>query len=219
MIVQDAEELRRLPSWVAVYRAAQALLGGDAAATVAHGRRALDLLVDGDDLGRGAASALIGLASWGAGTSTRRTPGTPSRWRACSGRATSQTSSAARSRWRTSRSSRVAWATRCAPTSSVLRLAAAQDGPVLRGTADMYVGMAALHRERGDLRRRQAAAAAEPGARRARRAAAEPAPLAGRDGRGPARPKEIWTVRSTSSRTRSGSTPATSLPTCVRSRP
>ena len=26
-----------------------------------------------------------------------------------------------------------------------------QDGPVLRGTADMYVGMSALHRERNDL--------------------------------------------------------------------
>jgi LuxR family maltose regulon positive regulatory protein len=32
-----------------------------------------------------------------------------------------------------------------------LRLAAQQDRPTLRGTADMYVGMAALHRERGDL--------------------------------------------------------------------
>jgi LuxR family maltose regulon positive regulatory protein len=32
-----------------------------------------------------------------------------------------------------------------------LRLAAEQGGPVLRGTADMYVGMAAIHRERGEL--------------------------------------------------------------------
>jgi LuxR family maltose regulon positive regulatory protein len=32
-----------------------------------------------------------------------------------------------------------------------LRLAAQQDGAVLRGTADMHVGMAALHLERGDL--------------------------------------------------------------------
>jgi LuxR family maltose regulon positive regulatory protein len=32
-----------------------------------------------------------------------------------------------------------------------LRLAAEQDGPVLRGTADMYVGIAALHCERNDL--------------------------------------------------------------------
>ncbi len=33
----------------------------------------------------------------------------------------------------------------------MLRLAADQDGPVLRGTADMYVGHGRLHRERGDL--------------------------------------------------------------------
>jgi LuxR family maltose regulon positive regulatory protein len=32
-----------------------------------------------------------------------------------------------------------------------LRVGAEQPGPVLRGTADMYVGMAALNRERGDL--------------------------------------------------------------------
>jgi len=32
-----------------------------------------------------------------------------------------------------------------------LQRAAEQDGPVLRGTADMYVGMSEVHRERGDL--------------------------------------------------------------------
>ena len=66
-----------------------------------------------------------------------------------------------------------------------LRLAAEQGGPVLRGTADMYVGMAALHRERGRPAGRHRAPAAQPGARRAPRPAAEPPPLAGRDGPGP----------------------------------
>ena len=32
-----------------------------------------------------------------------------------------------------------------------LQLAAAQGGPVLRGTADMHVGISTIHRERGDL--------------------------------------------------------------------
>ena len=32
-----------------------------------------------------------------------------------------------------------------------LQRASEQDGPVLRGTADMYVGMSEVHRERGDL--------------------------------------------------------------------
>ena len=34
---------------------------------------------------------------------------------------------------------------------AALRLAPGRGGSVLRGTADMYVGMSALHRERGDL--------------------------------------------------------------------
>ena len=63
-----------------------------------------------------------------------------------------------------------------------LQLASEQGGSVLRGTADMYVGMSELHRERNDLPAATAAPAAEPGAGRAHRVAAEPVPLAGRDG-------------------------------------
>ena len=66
-----------------------------------------------------------------------------------------------------------------------LQLAAEQGGPVLRGTADMYVG-----HERAPPRAqrpgcRHAAPAAQPGAGRARRVAAEPVSLAGRDGSDP----------------------------------
>ena len=64
MVVVDDEEFRRLPAGVAVHRAGLALALGDPAATVQHARNAFDLLDEHDDLGRGAATALIGLASW-----------------------------------------------------------------------------------------------------------------------------------------------------------
>ena len=76
-----------------------------------------------------------------------------------------------------------------------LRLAADQDGPVLRGTADMYVGMAALHRERDDLPAATQLLLAEPGAGRAPRDAAEPATARGSRWPGSERPRETWTAR------------------------
>ena len=46
---------------------------------------------------------------------------------------------------------KVVSARRCAPMSRRLQLATEQGAPVLRGTADMYVGMSELHREHNDL--------------------------------------------------------------------
>jgi LuxR family maltose regulon positive regulatory protein len=151
MVVFDEDEFRRLPSWVTIYRAAQALLTGDAAATVTYARRGLDLLEEDDHLGHGAAAALIGLASWGMGDLEA----------AHAGYAASMAS--------LQRAGHIADVLGCAITladiqlvqghldeamrtyEQSLRLAPEGDAPVLRGTADMYVGMAALHRERDDL--------------------------------------------------------------------
>jgi LuxR family maltose regulon positive regulatory protein len=63
----DDAQIHGLPGWVALYRAAQALLGGRPLATVDHARVALRLLADDDLIGRAAAAALLGLASWGRG--------------------------------------------------------------------------------------------------------------------------------------------------------
>ena len=63
----DEEEFRRLPGLVAVHRAGQSLLHGDVPAAVRFARRALDLAPADDHLGRGAASALLGLALWRGG--------------------------------------------------------------------------------------------------------------------------------------------------------
>ncbi len=151
MVVLDQDEFRRLPSWVAIYRAALSLLCGDPAATVIEARRGLDLLAEDDLLGRGAAAALIGLASWGNGDLEAAHAGYAESM-ACLQRA-----------------GHIADVLGCAITladiqivrgrlreamrtyEQALRLAPEQDGSALRGTADMYVGMAALHRERNDL--------------------------------------------------------------------
>jgi LuxR family maltose regulon positive regulatory protein len=64
LVVVDEGELARLPAGVEMYRAALALIGGDAAGTLAHARRAAARAPDHDDLTMASAAALAGLASW-----------------------------------------------------------------------------------------------------------------------------------------------------------
>ena len=66
-VVADEEEYRRLPADVSVHRAGLALVRGDVEQTVAHARRALELVGEDDHLTRGAAFALRGLAAWSTG--------------------------------------------------------------------------------------------------------------------------------------------------------
>ncbi len=66
LVVVDRDELARVPAFVEMYRAALALMGGDQAGAIARAQRAIEAAV-GDDLVAGAAAALSGLASWTAG--------------------------------------------------------------------------------------------------------------------------------------------------------
>jgi LuxR family maltose regulon positive regulatory protein len=151
MVVVNEEEFRRLPGSIAVWRAGQALILGDVAGTVRYAQRALDLLPADDHLGRGAAAALLGLASWTSGDleSAHRMY--------AAGRASLQ------------QAGHIADALGCTIAladirigqgrlqeamrtyEQALELATEPGGPVLRGTADMLVGMSELYRERGDL--------------------------------------------------------------------
>ena len=115
-----------------------------------HARRALDLVGDDDHLGRGAASALLGLAYWTSGDLDAAYRGTPMPWRASRRPGTSPTCSAAPSRWPTSGSRRGGSTRRRRSTSAGCSLRPAR-GPMLRGAADMHVGMSAILRERNDL--------------------------------------------------------------------
>jgi LuxR family maltose regulon positive regulatory protein len=150
MVVVDDEEFRRLPVKIAMYRAGLALIHGDVAATMTHARRALDLASAADHAGRGAPAALLGLAY--------RTTGdldTAHRWYA-EGMASLDKGGY--------RSDVVGGAIALADiriAQGRLREAmstyqrglqrAEQTVPVLRGAADMHVGMSELFRERNDL--------------------------------------------------------------------
>ncbi|MDQ1725658.1 MAG: hypothetical protein QOG52_2686, partial [Frankiaceae bacterium] len=53
MVVVDEVAFRGLPTAIAMYRAGQALVTGDVPGSMAHARRALDLVADDDHVGRG----------------------------------------------------------------------------------------------------------------------------------------------------------------------
>jgi LuxR family maltose regulon positive regulatory protein len=151
LVVVDADEFRRLPGSIAIYRSGQALARGDATATVAYARRALDLLDEDDHYRRGAAAALEGLALWGSGD--------------LDGAYAGYAESVASFR----RSGHVADVLGCTVTladirltqgrlrdamtsyETALQLALEQTPPVRRGIPDMHVGMSTILYERGDL--------------------------------------------------------------------
>lgn len=61
------QELRMLPSTIAMYRASLAQARGDVSATAHHAREAFELAGPEDHFARGAAAAFLGLASWAQG--------------------------------------------------------------------------------------------------------------------------------------------------------
>ena len=63
----DEEEFQRLPSSVHMYHAAIALAQGDVASTIEHARKVLELAREDNDFPRGSALSLLGLASWTSG--------------------------------------------------------------------------------------------------------------------------------------------------------
>ncbi|GIK44032.1 MAG: LuxR family transcriptional regulator [Chloroflexota bacterium] len=151
MVVVDEEEFRGLPGWIAIYHAGIALVRGDVADTVKYARRALDLVPEEDHLGRGAAAALLGLAYW------------------TSGDLEIAYQTYAEGMAGVQRAGHLSDALGCAIALADIRLtqgrlreamstyewglqlATEQGKPILRGAADMYVGMSDLYRERNDL--------------------------------------------------------------------
>ncbi len=150
MVVVDDKGFRDLPGGVAVHRAGLARMLGDADGTVAHAQRALELLGDDDDVGRGAACALLGLACWSAGdlegAHRRYTEASASLARA--GHLADVVGCAiiladldiARGRLRAARST----------YQRGLDLALTSEPVPLRGAADMHVGLGAILVERGE---------------------------------------------------------------------
>ncbi|MGF9755771.1 LuxR C-terminal-related transcriptional regulator [Microvirga sp. 0TCS3.31] len=147
----DGEEYRRLPGDIAVHRAGLALVAGDVEQTVAHARRALDLVGDSDPVTRGAAFALTGLAAWSTGDLDTahasyaaclvefETAGHVSDVLGCSVALGDLEVVQGRAR------------TAALTYRSALDLADRHATPVLRGRADMHVGLAARYLEANDL--------------------------------------------------------------------
>lgn len=67
MVVVDETQFRFLPGAIEMYRAGLALVQGDVAGTVTHARRVLAVAPEDDHLDRAGAAALLGLASWTSG--------------------------------------------------------------------------------------------------------------------------------------------------------
>jgi LuxR family maltose regulon positive regulatory protein len=151
MVVVDDAEFLRLPATIQMYRAALALSRGDAPATVSHARMAVDRTTADDHLTRAGASALLGLAVWGDGDLE------------AAHRAYSAAADGLRRIGHISdvlgcsitladiRSTQGRLSDAMRTYEQALRLAAEQGAAVLRGTADMYVGMSLIALERNDL--------------------------------------------------------------------
>jgi LuxR family transcriptional regulator, maltose regulon positive regulatory protein len=151
MVVVDEKEFRRLPGMIAMLRTAQALARGDLPETVKNARQVLELALDGDHLLLGGAASTLGLAAWASGDldAARRmiTDGMVNVRRAgfispaIGDAITLADIQIAQGRLHdamTTYKRGLQWAT--APGS-----------PVLRGAADMHVGMSSLCYEHNDL--------------------------------------------------------------------
>jgi LuxR family maltose regulon positive regulatory protein len=150
-IVVDKEEFGRLPSQIAANRAALALAAGDVTGTIRHARAGLDLAGPDDHLTRGAAAGLLALASW----TTGDLEAAHASWAGC------MTS--------LQKAGHIADLSGCAIAMAdiritqgrlrdamstferVLRLLGEGGAQVVRGAADMHVGMSELLCEWNDL--------------------------------------------------------------------
>ncbi len=151
MVVVDDQAFRDLPASIAIHRAGLARLLGDVDGTMAHARAALELVGEDDLVGRAAAAALLGLASWSRGDLEAA-----SRWYeeaiahlekagflsdaiGCS----IALADLRRAQGRLSEAMGI--------LQRGLALATRPGEPVLRGAADMHVGLSEILRERDDL--------------------------------------------------------------------
>ena len=147
----NEEEFQRLPSAVAMYRAAISLAQGDAVNAMKHARKVLELAREDDDFPRGAASSLVGLASWASGDLEAAyemfAKGMAHLQKVgfisdvIGGSVTLADIRITQGRLREAMSI----------YERGLQLATKQGAPILRGAADMHVGMSGLYYERNEL--------------------------------------------------------------------
>jgi LuxR family maltose regulon positive regulatory protein len=147
IVVVDVEELPRLPGTIEMFRAALALAAGDAPGTVRHAEQAIALAPEDDHLSRAGAAGLMleaGHQAYAECMAGLRRAGHVADTFGCA-------IALADIRIAQGRLGDALRTYEEALRLSVEQRMSEQGGPVLRGTADMYVGMSELHRERDDL--------------------------------------------------------------------
>ncbi len=152
MVVVDEEEFRRLPGMIALLRAAQALARGDMPEAAKNARRVLDLTPEDAHLMLGGAASVLGLAAWASGDleiACRMTADGMANVRlagyissAIGGAIVLADIQIAQGRLHEAMTT----------YERALQWAITPGAPVLRGAADMYVGMSDLRREHNDLK-------------------------------------------------------------------
>ncbi len=151
MVVVDQDAFRRLPGSIALYRAALAMAHGDVAATRTHAQHVLDLVDEDDQLGRGAAAGLLGLAAWARGDleAALRSYAESMANLQEAGHLSDVIGGAIAQADIQIAQGRLRDAMRTYERG--LRLATGHGAPAQRGAADMHTGMSELFRERDDL--------------------------------------------------------------------
>ena len=151
MVVVDTDQFRSLPASISTARAYEAMALGDVPNAVIFARQALFLLPDDDYLRRGPAAALLGLAYWASGDLEEAYQALAD---AMAGFRMSGNIIFAISGTYGLADIRVAQG-RLREAISIyertLQLAMAQGEPAIPGTADLYLGLSKLYRERGDV--------------------------------------------------------------------
>ncbi len=150
-VVVDETAFRLLPGSIAVWRAGLALVLGDVTNTVKYSRLALELVPEGDHLGRGGAAGLLGLAYWVSGNleAAHKTFAEGMKSVQKAGHLSDTISGAIALADIRIGQGRLHEAMRT--YDHALQLAMEQSEPLLRGTADLHVGMSELHLEHNDL--------------------------------------------------------------------
>ena len=151
MVVVNEEEFRRLPGLIAMHRAGIALALGNLPEAMAYARRVFDLVPEEDHFLRGAAAALMGLASWTGGglEDAHRMFAEGMAHLQMAGNISDAVGGVLALADIRLTQGRLHDAMRTYERS--LQLARENGTPALRGTADMYVGMSELEREYNDL--------------------------------------------------------------------
>jgi LuxR family maltose regulon positive regulatory protein len=149
-VIVDEGQFRNLPASIATARSYFTQARGDVAGSVKYGQRALDLLPAEDHLRRGPAAALLALAQWASGdleVAYRTLADAMANFQkvgnlhfAISG--TYGLGDIRMVQGRLHEAIKI--------YAQVLQLALEQGEPLLRGTADLYMGLSELYREQGN---------------------------------------------------------------------